>query len=109
VISNACITGDFREDESFAETWIRHEFGAIMFFGSMDSSYWDEDDILERRMFDGIFTLNKQNFGEITDFGLSETWRHYGGEEKSKYYRETYHMFGDPSLKLKISPFQVLF
>jgi gingipain R len=105
VISNACITGDFRIDESFAETWIRHENGAIMFFGSMDSSYWDEDDILEKRMFDGIFTKNKENFGEITDYGLSEMWRQYGGENRSKYYRETYHMFGDPSLKLKISPF----
>lgn len=108
VISNACITGDFREEESFAETWIRHEFGAIMFLGSMDSSYWDEDDIYERRMFDGIFTKEKQNFGEISDYGLSETWREYGGEGKSKYYRETYHLFGDPSLKLKISPFQIL-
>lgn len=109
VISNACVTADFREEESFAETWIRHEFGAIMYLGSMDSSYWDEDDIYERRMFDGIFTKGKQNFGEISDFGLAETWRQYGGEGKSKYYRETYHMFGDPSLKLKISPFQVLF
>lgn len=107
VISNACITGDFREEESFAETWIRHEFGAIMFLGSMDSSYWDEDDIYERRMFDGIFTKNKQKFGEINNYGLAETWRQYGGEGKSKYYRETYHMFGDPSLKIKISPFQI--
>ncbi len=108
VISNACITGDFRIDESFAETWIRHENGAIMFFGSMDSSYWDEDDILEKRMFDGIFTKKKENFGEITDYALSEMWRQYGGENRSKYYRETYHMFGDPSLKLKISPFKSL-
>lgn len=103
VISNACITGDFREEESFAETWIRHENGAIVFLGSLDSSYWDEDDIFEKRMFDGIFTLNKQNFGEINDFGLAETWRHYGGEGRSKYYRETYHLFGDPSLKIKLS------
>lgn len=105
VISNACVTADFREEESFAETWIRHEFGAISFLGSMDLSYWDEDDIFERRLFDGIFTKNKQNFGEITDYGLAETWREYGGEGKSKYYRESYHLFGDPSLKLRISSF----
>jgi hypothetical protein len=104
VISNACITGDFREEEAFAETWIRHENGAIMFLGSLDLTYWDEDDIFEKRMFDGIFTQNKENFGEISDFGLAETWRYYGGEGKSKYYRETYHLFGDPSLKIRLSP-----
>ena len=68
----------------------------------MDSSYWDEDDILERRMFDGVFTLNKQNFGEITQFALSEVWKYYGGANRSTYYWETYHVFGDPSINLRL-------
>jgi hypothetical protein len=69
----------------------------------MDSSYWDEDDILERRMFDGIFTQKKLNFGEITDHALSEVWKHYGGKNRSAYYWETYHVFGDPSINLRIN------
>lgn len=108
VISNACITGDFRVAESFAETWQRHEFGAIMFWGSMDSTFWDEDDILERKMFDGIFTQKKKHFGEITYFSLAEMWKFYGGNDNSKYYWETYHMFGDPSVNLKTTPFDGL-
>jgi subtilisin-like proprotein convertase family protein len=101
VISNACITGDFRVGESFAETWQRHRAGAIAFWGSMDSSYWDEDDILERRLFDGIFRDGQLQFGQITSFALSEHWRHYQGGGKSKYYWETYVLFGDPSLDLR--------
>lgn len=103
VISNACITGDFRVDESFAETWQRHAQGAVMYWGSMDSSYWDEDDILERRMFDGIYTGGKEDFTQITENAQLELWKFYGGEGSSKYYRETYLLFGDPSLKLRTS------
>lgn len=103
VISNACITANFRVEESFAETWQRHRYGAVAFWGSMDSTYWDEDDILERRMFDGIYTLNKNNFGEITQYGLSELAKHYGNGGRSDYYWETYHLFGDPSALLRTS------
>ncbi len=103
VISNACITGDFTVQESFAETWLRHPKGAIMFWGSMDSSYWDEDDILERRMFDGIFRDKIMKFGSITQFALTELWKHYGGSGKSKYYFETYITFGDPSIELRFN------
>lgn len=101
VISNACITGDFRIAESFGETWIRHEFGAIAFWGSMDSSYWDEDDILERRMYDSIFRDGRLTFSDHTNAALSEVWRYYGGANRSKYYWETYVLFGDPSLDLR--------
>jgi hypothetical protein len=102
VISNSCITGDFREPESFGETWQRHEWGAITFWGSMDSTFWEEDDILEKRMFDGIFKDNLREFGAITHNALSEFWLHYGGEGKSAYYWETYVLFGDPSISLRL-------
>ena len=94
-------TGDYRLPESFAETWIRHPAGAIVFWGSMDSTYWDEDDILERRMFDAVYRDGLREFGKMTDYGLTEVWRQYGGAGKSKYYWETYTIFGDPSLELR--------
>ena len=73
-----------------------------MYWGSMDSTYWDEDDVLERRMFDGIFTGGKTTFGAITEFALREVAKQYGGSGRSDYYFETYHMFGDPSITLRI-------
>ncbi len=101
VIGNACITGDFRVAESFGETWIKNS--AIMYWGSMDSSYWDEDDILEKHMYDGIYTKNKKSFNALTNHALSEVWRYYGGANRSKYYWETYVIFGDPSIDLRTS------
>ena len=104
VISNACITGQFTVDESFGETWIKHPSGAIMFWGSMDSTYWDEDDFLEKDMYKGIYELNNAEFSEITQYALRELWRRYGGENRSTYYWETYVTFGDPSIKLRTRP-----
>ncbi len=104
VISNACITGQFTRSESYGETWIKHPQGAIMYWGSMDSTYWDEDDILERRMYDGIFRDGLSTFRDITQYSLSELWAHYGGQGRMKYYWETYVTFGDPSINLRTKP-----
>jgi subtilisin-like proprotein convertase family protein len=101
VISNACITGQFSVDESFAETWQRHPQGAIMFLGSMDSTYWDEDDIFERALYDGIFRENLTTFGDIISYALKQVWLFYGGTGRSAYYWETYINFGDPSHELR--------
>ena len=102
VLSNACITGDFREEQVFGETWLRHPNGAIVFWGSMDSSYWDEDDILERAAYGAVFTDGIRSFDLIHQAALAEVWRYYGGANRSKYYRETYVTFGDPSLELRL-------
>ncbi len=104
VISNACITGRFTTEEVWGETWSRHPRGAIMFLGSMDVTFWTEDDVLERKIWDGIFKEKKIRFAEITDYALTEHWRHFGGAGQSKYYWESYVMFGDPTIKLRLNP-----
>ncbi len=104
VIGNACVTGQFTITESMGETWIKHPYGAILYWGSMDSSYWDEDDILEKNMFDSIYRDNKTDFSSITNQGLSAVWKYYGGANRSKYYWETYVIFGDPSINLRTAP-----
>src|SRR5690606_36631083 len=86
----------------------RHGSGAVMFWGSMDNTYWDEDDVLERRMYDGIFGEGKKTFREITQHALSSHWAHYGGSGKSKYHWETYVSFGDPSLELRTTYEQIV-
>ena len=101
VISNSCYTGKFTDEEAFAETWLKAANGAIMFWGSMDVTYWDEDDILEKEMYQGIFKEDKRTFAEITQNALDGLWTYYGGEGRSEYYWETYVTFGDPSIKLK--------
>ena len=101
VISNACITSQFTIDESFGETWLRHPEGAITFWGSMDSSYWDEDDILEKAMYKEIYDLKGLHFDTITQYSLGKVFEYYAGGNRSDYYWETYHIFGDPSVRLR--------
>lgn len=102
VVANACETGQFTVDESFGETWQRHPHGAVMYWGSMDVTYWDEDDVLERAMADAIYgDKNKETFADITSYSLSEVWKHYGGLGQSSHYWETYVTFGDPSHLLR--------
>jgi hypothetical protein len=103
VISNSCITGNFRVKEVYAETWLRHPRGAIAFWGSMDNTYWTEDDILEKNLYKGIFTLNKRRFDDMQQYALGEFWRHFGGRGYSSYYWESYVTFGDPTLELRTS------
>jgi hypothetical protein len=103
VMSNACLTGKFVGD-SFAETWQRHPQGSVAFWGSMDSTYWSEDDILQRRVYDVMFRDADLRLGKFTDAGLSEVWRFYGGKGRSKYYWETYLVFGDPSTTIRLKP-----
>lgn len=102
VLSNSCITGDFREEPVFAETWLRHPQGAINFWGSMDSTYWDEDDILEKAVYREVYGRGLRTFDLIYQGALREVWRFYGGANRSKYYWETYITFGDPSLGVRI-------
>ncbi len=101
VIGNACITADFRVPSVFGETWLRQPNGAIVYWGSMDSSYWDEDDILEKALYEGMFNQGIRAFDLMHQNALSGVWKFYGGAGRSKYYWETYVTFGDPSLEFR--------
>ena len=101
VIGFACDTGDYRQTETFAEVWLRHPAGAISYWGSMDSSYWDEDDIMEKRLFDKMFA-GEYEIGSLFNHSLEQVWAHYGGAGYSKYYWESYTAFTDPSINIRV-------
>src|SRR5690606_12635198 len=48
VVGFACDTADYRGEGGIAEAWQRHPNGAVVYWGSYNSSYWDEDDILQQ-------------------------------------------------------------
>jgi subtilisin-like proprotein convertase family protein len=109
VISNACLTGNFVASsfaqydftESLAETWQRHPQGAILFLGSMSYTYWNEDDMLEKRLFDAIFDHHQTVFGEMVHAAKTDTATYYGHNASMRYYWEMYHTFGDPSIRFR--------
>ncbi|MFQ6103177.1 MAG: C25 family cysteine peptidase [Candidatus Glassbacteria bacterium] len=101
VISNACLTGDFEQTECFGETWlIAANKGAIAHWGASSYTYWDEDDILEKKLWRCAFEDSVFAIGQMTDQALIELYEHYGGGGLCQYYFEVYNVFGDPSVEL---------
>jgi hypothetical protein len=102
IFSFACLTGQYSLNECFAETWLRQpDKAACGVLASSVTSYWDEDDIFERRLFDTIFTEGKRVYGDAllrAKFRLIEM---YGQTATVRRYFEQYNFFGDPSAPLK--------
>ncbi|MBI5806108.1 T9SS type A sorting domain-containing protein [candidate division TA06 bacterium] len=105
VTSFACQTGDFSLGECFGETWIRTaNKGAIAFWGSSVYSYWDEDDILQRRMFDAFLDSGYTLIGGMTVKAKLDLGRFYGWDQAVSVtvnrYFEQYNIFGNAGVDL---------
>ena len=101
VQSYACLTGAYTESECFMEAWVRAPGkGAVTSFGSSVYSYWDEDDILQRRVFDEIFDTGYVWVKGAINEGKYDLYLHYGGAGRTHSYYQQYNLFGDPSLYL---------
>jgi hypothetical protein len=101
VCSHACSTNPFSQSECFGETWLRVENkGGIAFWGASASTYWDEDDILEKRMFKAWWEDDLGTIGGMTNMGLFYLYQEYGGGGLTQYYFEAYNVLGDSSVKI---------
>ena len=101
VCSHACLTNQFTVSECFGETWLRapHK-GGLAFWGATDNSYWNEDDILEKRMFKAWWEDDIETIGGMTNMALFYLYQYYSGGGSSKYYFEEYNVLGDSSVKV---------
>ncbi|HUU94917.1 MAG TPA: C25 family cysteine peptidase [Phycisphaerae bacterium] len=104
ICSFACDTGDFVNSECFMETWVRAPGKAgVCSWGSSVSSYWDEDDILERVLFDAIFDDADDvppEAGPIYNEAKMRYLAHFGPSDFTRRYFEMYNLMGDPSLEV---------
>jgi hypothetical protein len=102
VYSFACVTGSFHLAECFGETWLRTEHGASTFYGSSVNSYWDEDDILEKKLIYAMFEDELTRVTPMFDMGKIYLVNHYGGGigpgTTTLRYVEMYNLMGDPSM-----------
>ncbi len=120
VVSNACHTAQFDLNENLATSFVMNRNGgAIGFIGCSNFSYWDEDyfyavgatsvslnpEYLPDRLgfYDRLFHLNGElpsqwyyTMGQVNFAGnLAVT---ASTTARKRYYWETYHLLGDPSL-----------
>ena len=101
VLSFACLTGDFNYswDPCFMENWQRqHDKAAVVSYGSSESSFWPDDDYLQRRMWDALFDDGFNWFGGFELEGMIRYGLWEGNLWYEKGYFEMYNTFGDPSL-----------
>ena len=98
VLSFACLTGRFGGvAECFAETWQRvPRRGASAVLASSVTSYWEEDDVLERAFFLAIFEENRRPIGEALLRAKQKLLEHYGLTATVRRYYEQYNLLGDP-------------
>jgi hypothetical protein len=95
----ACLTGRFQTSECFGETWIRGEHGGAYYWGSSVNSFWDEDDILERRLFRAMFTDHLIKTSPMFVMAKYYLVQHYGSVTTDvRRYLEMYNCLGDPSI-----------
>lgn len=101
VQSYACYTGRYTEPECFAETWTRQDSKAgIAFWGSSVTSYWDEDDVLEKEVFEAQFADGFTWISGMLDQGKWGLYQYYSGGGDTRRYYEMYNIFGDPSIDI---------
>lgn len=102
VYSFACVTGSYHLTECFGETWLRTTNGGSTFYGSSVNSYWDEDDILEKRLFKAMFEDGLTRVTPMFDKAKIYLVNHYGGVigqgTTTLRYVEMYNLMGDPSM-----------
>lgn len=101
VLSHACLTEKFNVTECFGETWAKVDSkGGIAFWGASNYTYWDEDDILEKRMFQAAFVETCYSIVSMTDKALWHLYNYYSGGGMSLYYLDAYNVLGEPSVDL---------
>jgi subtilisin-like proprotein convertase family protein len=103
VYSFSCLTGQFNLSECFAETWMRGSKGASIYWGSSVESYWDQDDILEKRTFRAMFIENLIKTSPSFVLGKYLLTQYYGGPTGTymQRYLEEYNCMGDPSIYME--------
>ncbi len=100
VMSFACDTGNYNYTECFTETWVVDDHGGTSCFGSSESSYWDEDDILEKRIFKAYSNLGYNLVGDMIDYGQLELYNYMGSGSFTRMYYEMYNLMGDPTTEI---------
>ncbi|HUT91627.1 MAG TPA: C25 family cysteine peptidase, partial [Thermoguttaceae bacterium] len=103
VASFACLTGQYTADECFVETWLREpNKGAVGSWGASVPSYWTEDSVLEKKLFEAIYDDGRVAFAGAATRAKELFIQEFGPTSTSRKYSEMYNLFGDPTAELPI-------
>ncbi|MFH1419462.1 MAG: C25 family cysteine peptidase, partial [Planctomycetota bacterium] len=108
IYSFSCVTGTYTDSECFMETWLRTPSkGACAATGSSVNSYWTEDDVLEKKLFDVIYDGaygGALELGPVWNATRARYLAAMGTGATSRRYFEMYNLLGDPSMPYNPTP-----
>jgi Peptidase family C25/Propeptide_C25/FlgD Ig-like domain len=98
----ACEAGDYANSsytECFSEAWVRVGFrGAIAHLASSVTSYWTEDDTLQRRVFDCGFDSSLYWVMGMINKAKIIFYQQMGATTMTRRYFEMYNVMGDGAI-----------
>ena len=102
VCTFACLSGDFANSsypECFSEAWIRVGYrGSIAHMASSVTSYWEEDDTLQRRLYDCAFDSSLHWCMGMINKAKFIYYQQMGPSSMTRRYFEMYNLMGDGAI-----------
>ncbi|MBN2473521.1 MAG: putative Ig domain-containing protein [Pirellulales bacterium] len=99
VFSFACLTGDYAVSECFMESWLRRPArAAVAAVGASVTSFWTEDDFLEKSLFEAVYREGNTAVGNAWLRAKELFLLHFGAGDTTRRYFEMYNVLGDPTL-----------
>jgi hypothetical protein len=98
VFGHCCLTASFGIDNCFAENWIKTTARGIVYIGGSDSTYWIEDDVMEKAEFWAMYMNREVSIAHAVDYGLERV--HDMTPSSAEYYYTIYQVMGDPTVRL---------
>ncbi len=99
---HCCLANNFGSNTNpcGGESWIRKaNGGAVAYYGACPSTFWDEDDWLQREWYEAVYTDSIYEHTRFTQDGMYDGV-YMSSSSFKRYYYEAYHVLGDPSLDL---------
>jgi hypothetical protein len=107
VLSFACDTGSYSAPQCLSEAWLRAPAGGVAAFASSEDTYWNEDDALQRHVFDALFDPDPGPLPTLGSAILQAKEAYldqFGPGGRTRRYFEMYNLMGDPTVSLALPP-----
>lgn len=99
VVGHCCQSNQWEGSSlTVGEAWLKE--AAVGYWGSVDYTYWDEDDLLQKYWYNEVYTNGYRRVGVFTDLAKIDFYHNNGGSSLVTYYMEEYNLNGDPTLEI---------
>lgn len=99
VVGHCCQSNQWEStSQTIGETWLKN--AAVGYWGSVDYTYWNEDDLLQKYWYKRVYVDGYFRIGVFTDLAKMDFYNNPGGSSLVTYYLEEYNLNGDPTQEI---------